>query len=362
MSQKLVILFASPHCVIDFTSGAALATMDTLQVLARDGFNCRAFCASKLDGDESVSFDQLVADLQVPVQIQELNVDEKSVRLLSVTSGSVPVWIFRTQSGQINLWAPHEPLAMLGAFDRILSSVRPDVLLTYGGHPVASSMMQLARERRVPVFFALHNLAYDNVDAFKNVDHVFVPSDFSRRYYRERLGLECHVLPNAIDWDRVGVGDWGLGVGGGTRADQEPNSSSSPQSSSPIPSHYLTFVNPQPAKGLFVFAQIAEQIARRRPDIPILVVESRGQASWLEQTNLDLSWAENLHAMENTPDPRDYYRVTKLLLMPSLVPESFGLVAAEAMINGIPVLASNRGALPETLGARDWGLGKSDWA
>ena len=37
------------------------------------------------------------------------------------------------------------------------------------------------------------------------------------------------------------------------------------------------FVNPQPTKGLFVFARIAEQLQRRRPDIPILVVESRGQ-------------------------------------------------------------------------------------
>ncbi len=36
--------------------------------------------------------------------------------------------------------------------------------------------------------------------------------------------------------------------------------------------------------------------------------------------------------------------------MPSLGNESFGLVAAEAMINGIPVLGSNRGALPGTIG------------
>jgi glycosyltransferase involved in cell wall biosynthesis len=54
--------------------------------------------------------------------------------------------------------------------------------------------------------------------------------------------------------------------------------------------------------------------------------------------------------MENTHDPRDFYRVTKVLLVPLLWNESFGLVAAEAMINGIPVLASDRGALREVVG------------
>jgi glycosyltransferase involved in cell wall biosynthesis len=38
------------------------------------------------------------------------------------------------------------------------------------------------------------------------------------------------------------------------------------------------------------------------------------------------------------------------MLVPSLWRESLGRVAMEAMANGIPVLASDRGALPETLG------------
>ena len=38
------------------------------------------------------------------------------------------------------------------------------------------------------------------------------------------------------------------------------------------------------------------------------------------------------------------------MLMPSLWRESLGRVPIEAMANGIPVLASDRGALPETLG------------
>ena len=54
--------------------------------------------------------------------------------------------------------------------------------------------------------------------------------------------------------------------------------------------------------------------------------------------------------MANTPDPRDFYRVSRVVLMPSLWRESLGRVPIEAMANGIPVLASDRGALPETLG------------
>lgn len=45
-------------------------------------------------------------------------------------------------------------------------------------------------------------------------------------------------------------------------------------------------------------------------------------------------------------DIRKAYNKTRILLVPSFVEESFSRVAWEAMINGIPVVASNRGNLP----------------
>jgi glycosyltransferase involved in cell wall biosynthesis len=91
-----------------------------------------------------------------------------------------------------------------------------------------------------------------------------------------------------------------------------------------------------------------------RPEIPLLVVEGRRKVTALERVGLDLSGLQNLSIMANTPYPRDFYRVSRAILMPSLWQEPFGRVAAEALANGLPVLASNRGGLPEALGGAGW--------
>jgi glycosyltransferase involved in cell wall biosynthesis len=112
----------------------------------------------------------------------------------------------------------------------------------------------------------------------------------------------------------------------------------------------VTFVNPEIAKGVFVFVAIAARLAAIRPDIPLMVVEGRTPAELLTQIGIDLARLPNVIVKPPTADPREFYAVTKLILMPSVWKESFGLVAAEALINGIPVLASNRGSLPEVVG------------
>ncbi len=99
-----------------------------------------------------------------------------------------------------------------------------------------------------------------------------------------------------------------------------------------------------------VLARIAVVLNERRPDIPLLVVEGRGTSDALAKMRIDLSGLTNLNRMANTPDPRDFYRVSRAVLVPSLWRESLGRVSMEAMANSIPVLASDRGALPETLG------------
>jgi glycosyltransferase involved in cell wall biosynthesis len=195
----------------------------------------------------------------------------------------------------------------------------------------------MARQQGIPILFALHNFSYANAAAFRMVDRVVVPTEFARRYYREKLGLACDLLPLVIDPERANVsGTLRVPSVSGTR-------------SVPDTAQCVTFVNPEPRKGVHVFTRIAEVLSRRRPEIPLLLVEGASKASFLPQLGIDLSGLKNLRIVPNSPDARQFLAATKILLMPSLM-ENAGLVAMEAMLNGIPVLASNRGALPETIG------------
>jgi len=49
-------------------------------------------------------------------------------------------------------------------------------------------------------------------------------------------------------------------------------------------------------------------------------------------------------------DAPDFFDTIDLLVVPSIVPESFGLVAAEAMAARVPLIVSDAGALPEVVG------------
>jgi hypothetical protein len=55
------IAFMSPHCLVDFTNGAATTTLDGLQVLAGQGFECQAFCGTRLDSWEEVLVEEVLA-------------------------------------------------------------------------------------------------------------------------------------------------------------------------------------------------------------------------------------------------------------------------------------------------------------
>jgi len=59
---------------------------------------------------------------------------------------------------------------------------------------------------------------------------------------------------------------------------------------------------------------------------------------------------DNLTYMGYCKNMREFYRQTKLVIVPSRWNEAFGRSAAEPMVSGIPVVVTDRGGLPEVVG------------
>lgn len=103
----------------------------------------------------------------------------------------------------------------------------------------------------------------------------------------------------------------------------------------PIDNKYITLINLNENKG----GKIFEQIARALPNKQFLGV----LGSYDEQIKPNLN---NLTIVPNTPNIKDIYNQTKILLMPSKY-ESWGMTASEAMCYGIPVICTTANGLKE---------------
>jgi len=148
------------------------------------------------------------------------------------------------------------------------------------------------------------------------VDRLIVISRYLQDYLLEHGGLESHRLSLPV------FGDGPFPVLG--RHDRG----------------HVTLINPCVEKGLPIFLGLAATT----PEVSFAAVPTWGADEEVLQT---LAAAPNVETLEPCDDIDAILARTRVLLAPSLWPEAFGYVVVEAMLRGIPVLASDIGGLPE---------------
>mmetsp|Transcript_50054 Transcript_50054/g.139053 ORF Transcript_50054/g.139053 Transcript_50054/m.139053 type:complete len:673 (-) Transcript_50054:239-2257(-) len=104
---------------------------------------------------------------------------------------------------------------------------------------------------------------------------------------------------------------------------------------------YVTFINPCPEKGLSIFVKLAEMM----PQTQFLAVKSVAWTKpWHEQL---LKKLPNVKVQAATEKIDDCLRLTRVLIVPSVWQEAFGLIATEAQLRGIPVVSTDVCGLAE---------------
>lgn len=190
---------------------------------------------------------------------------------------------------------------------------RPDVLVVHAG-PSMADVLAVGRGRGIATVALQPDCTPRDPGQFRDADLVLTPTRLATEYLREAFGLPCVNLPPVV------------------AREAEP-------ATLPTPG-LVVFDGEAAGHGMFVFAQIAEELSKRRPDIPVVLLGGTGtyqfpgggQVRCLPNRAPDFRWSD-----------------ARVLLAPILDWDALPLTALAALASGVPVLSSNRGAMPEVL-------------
>jgi glycosyltransferase involved in cell wall biosynthesis len=291
--KPLKILFATGHGYLpQRVGGSETSSHELILALQEQGHRCAVL--SHLQGNGWLAFRNRLA---MKLSRRELIAD----RLPG----------YRVQRA----WYPDRQVAAA------LARERPDVVLVQAGEPLRMAQALRAAGARAVVYLRdveFHELGGDPA-ALPGQRYIansrFVAEKFSAAY-----GPQPQVIRPLFRAERYAT-------------EREPQE--------------VTFVNPHPLKGV----DLAFAIAALCPAIPFCFVEGWPMSAE-EKAALKARVAAhpNVRLQARTHDMRQVYRRSHTLLVPSQWEEAWGRVATEAQFSGIPVLASDRGGLPEAVG------------
>lgn len=228
-------------------------------------------------------------------------------------------------------------------FNKELIRSKPDVIMTQ--LTWSDRVIELANISKIPVIHFVRsvggNLDLSDKSPYR-VEIIISNSEVTQRFIKETWGRESVIIYPIIDPEQF--------------------------QAKTFKARYITIINPLKVKGGDIFKEIAKSL----PNKEFLAVKGWTHLKDKEGENWDMKkmqeMADAFKDLPHIPEEVDFsdqknikvvgpfenmkaiYGQTKILVVPSLWEETFGRVVVEAMLNGIPVIASNKGNLSHTVG------------
>jgi glycosyltransferase involved in cell wall biosynthesis len=252
-------------------------------------------------------------------------IQETKHALVTINDGQLQHRLIKTRSTTRADMRADEEARWYSAYVGLLDKFKPDIVMYYGGRTLDLLIGDEAHSRGISVAAFLYNGNFSGTRWCRNVDTIITDSQATAQHYKEKDGITVTAVGQFVDTNAVVA----------SKRTREN----------------VLFINPSLAKGAAIVASLASRMATERPEIRFEIVESRG--SWQQVLSAvvgEKKSLQNVTVTKNTTDMRPIYARAKLILVPSLWWESFPRVAIEAMMNGIPAIATDRGGLPEIIG------------
>ena len=161
-------------------------------------------------------------------------------------------------------------------------------------------------------------------------------SEMARETLKVHFETEAVVIPNGIDTNKYSNGtrnpDW-----------YGPNT--------------IGFLGrfDEPRKGLSVVLSALPEIARTIPDVHLLVAGPGDEKSVLKGVDPEIVSRIRFLGRLSEEEKADFFKSIDIYAAPNIRGESFGIILAEAMAGGVPIIASDIQAFADLLKSGDYG-------
>ena len=233
--------------------------------------------------------------------------------------------VFERAGVEVHVVANANPRAY---FAGQVETFRPDAILASTDDPAQVLLEAALRSRSArTVYLARATMALPfgpdcafpseaNTERIRSADRVVGVSEYVARYIREYGRMDATHVPISL----LGPGGWpALG-----RFDSE----------------FVTMVNPCAVKGIAIFLALADAF----PKVAFAAVPTWGTN---QRDRAALSERPNVRLLDPVDDIDLLLARTRVLLAPSLWAEARSRMVVEAMLRGVPAIASDVGGIPE---------------
>lgn len=321
----LKLLWLSPCSLFDSSSGAAVHAKIILEQIKKalgDQVKIKVLSSFVFDNERGA---EALLNKAKEVPNNDISYFEENGIEYYYATNSASSYLLQKQDDDKYFYARYQ---------EIRSNFKPDIIIGYGLSDVCICIYAKARDEGIKTVYLLCNGNHKGY-TFRLFDHVWVEAQATSDYYCLNFAVNAIKTGCFIYKDKI------------LASYREPK--------------YITLINPNPQKGLSYFVKLALVYQRLHPKRRFLVVNSRGDFRDIVKKlkvvdkkgritkPYKASNFFNVDIAEHTTNIAEVYAITRVLVVPSLWYEAWGRVAAEGIMNGIPVLASKSGGLVESV-------------